>query len=98
MTMENSREGHQIFNLLHPDVNNTVQKEQAKQKQNHDHHSRGRECFIGQNVRARNFYSGTTWTAGAIGERLGPLTIWFKSLLKCFGEDTLITHILSKIL
>ena len=62
------------LDLLCPDVNNTVQKEQAKQKQNHDHHCRGREYFIGQNVSARNFRPGPMWTAGVIVERLGPLT------------------------
>ena len=60
--------------LLRPDVNKTVQQEKAKQIQNHDHHCRSHEHFIGQNVSAHNFRAGPTWTAGVIVERLGPLT------------------------
>ena len=55
-------------------MNNTVQNEQANQKKNHDHHCRGRQYFIGQNVNARNFRAGSPWSAGVIVERLGPLT------------------------
>ena len=62
------------LDLLCPDVNKTVQQEQAKQKQNHDHHCQSHEHFIGQNVSAHNFCAGPTWTAGVIVERLGPLT------------------------
>ena len=41
------------FDLLHVDVNKTVQQEQAKLKQNRDHHCQGCEYFIGQSISAR---------------------------------------------
>ena len=62
------------LDLLRPDVNNTVHNEQANQKKNHDHHCRGRQYFIGQNVSARNFRARPPWSAGVIVERLGPLS------------------------
>ena len=41
------------FDLLHLDVNKIVQQEQAKLKQNHDHHCRGREYVTGQSISAQ---------------------------------------------
>ena len=62
------------FDLIKPDVTKSVCAEQAKQKSNHDHHSQGREYFVGQNVQAHNFSEGPRWALGVIVERLGLLT------------------------
>ena len=55
-------------------MSKSVCAEQAKQKNNHDHHCQSREYFVGQNVQAHNFREGPRWVAGVIVERLGPLT------------------------
>ena len=41
------------FDLLHLDVNKIVEQEQAKLKQNHDHHCQGREYVTGQSIGAQ---------------------------------------------
>ena len=62
------------MDLIKPDVNKAVCAEQAKQKSHYDSHSKSREYFVGQNVQAHNFRTGSRWVAGVIVERLGPLT------------------------
>ena len=43
------------LDLLHPSVSQHVESAQAKQKQQHDIHSRDRSFIVGQRILARNF-------------------------------------------
>ena len=62
------------LDLLRPEPENTVFQKQAKQKKDHDCHTRQREFFIGQRVLTRNMRDGPRWLLGTIVERRGPLT------------------------
>ena len=62
------------LDLLLPNVESTVRLSQAKQKAQHDTHTKGREFSIGENIMAKNFRAGAPWLPGTITERLGPVT------------------------
>ena len=60
------------MDLITPDIESNVQKQQAKQKKYHDQHCRHRELGVGQEVWARNGMEGLHWRKGVICDRLGP--------------------------
>ena len=62
------------LDLLLPNVESTVRLSQAKQKAQHDTHTKGREFSIGESIMAKNFRTGAPWLPGTITERLGPVT------------------------
>ena len=62
------------FDLLHPEVEETVAFKQAQQKWCQDQHSQGRALFVGQRVMICNFLQGLWWTPGTIVECKGPLS------------------------
>ena len=62
------------FDLLRPELEETVCQKQAKQKKDHDLHTRRREFFIGQRVLVRNLRDGPRWLQGAVIKRKGPLS------------------------
>ena len=62
------------LDLLRPDINSKVVRNQAGQKKSQDEHSRERTFFIGQRVMARNYRAGSVWMPGTVVERNGPLS------------------------
>ena len=61
------------WDLLKPDLRDRVVQQQAKQKEQHDQHTQLRLFSEGQDVMARNFGTGATWTPEAIAWQLGPV-------------------------
>ena len=49
-------------------------QKQAKQKKDHDLHTRRREFFVGQRVLVHNLRDGPRWLQGTVIERKGPLS------------------------
>ena len=62
------------WDLLKPDMSNTVRQRQEKQKERHDRHVRFRRFEVGQSVMVRNFGSGDSWIPAVVAEQLGPVT------------------------
>lgn len=62
------------WDLMKPDIRESVNRRQAKQKERHDQHARPRLLYTGQSVMAKNFRSGEDWVPGVIVQQLGPLT------------------------
>ena len=51
-----------------------MDRQQAKQKEHHDRHSRYRELSINQPVWIRNFRDAPRWLQGVVVDRVGPLS------------------------
>ena len=69
--------GHDLrtrLHLLEPQLETTVRNHQATQKTPHDNQAKSRECFVGQEVMARNLRQGVKYLPGVIAQRLGPVT------------------------
>ena len=62
------------WNLLQPDLEQTVIAKQVSQKGNHDKHAQPRQLRIGETVMANNPKPGFPAVAAVIKKRLGPLT------------------------
>ena len=62
------------LDLLHPNVESVVCLSQAKQKAQHDLHTKGREFSIGESIMAKNFRTGAPWLPGIITGKIGPVT------------------------
>ncbi len=62
------------FDLLKPDLQSKVDKEQARQKESHDKHSKTRQFSAGQPVMIRNFLSKLKWMPGTIKGQQGPVS------------------------
>jgi len=62
------------FDLLRPELEETVCQKQAKHKKDHDLHTRRREFFVGQRVLVRNLRDGPRWLQGTVIEWKGPLS------------------------
>ena len=62
------------FDLLHPEVEETVAFKQAQQKWSRDQHSQGRVLFVGQRVMVLNFLQGLRWIPGTIVKHKEPLS------------------------
>ncbi len=62
------------FDLLKPDLQSKVDKEQARQKESHDKHSKTRQFSTGQPVMIRNFLSKLKWMPGTIKGQQGPVS------------------------
>ena len=62
------------LDLLRPNVESQVLKQQASQKQYHDNHSRVRVFTVGDKVLAKNFRAGPKWVQGTIVDCLSSVT------------------------
>ena len=62
------------WNLLQPDLEQTVIAKQANQKENHDKNAKPRELCIGETVMACNPKPGFPAVAAIVKKRLGPVT------------------------
>ena len=62
------------LDLLHPDMNRTVQRSQDRQKQSHDAHARAREFQVDDLVYARNYRRGPIWLPGMVIGRSGAVS------------------------
>ena len=62
------------FDLLRPELEETVCQKQVKQKKDHDLHTRRCEFFVGQRVLVRNLRDGPCWLQGTVIEWKGPLS------------------------
>ena len=62
------------LDLLRPNCESQVQKQQANQKMWHDQHAHARQFFLGQTVMAQNLRPGPKWVPGVVVECLGPLS------------------------
>ena len=61
------------LDLIHPNVESSVNTAQGMQKANHDKKAKETKYVIGQNVMAKNFRHGPKWLPGVIVEQLGTL-------------------------
>ena len=68
------RELRTRFNLLQPDVENSVVKGQHQQKSSFDRRSRFRTVRVGDRVLVRDFRSSDKWIPAVVVEELGPVT------------------------
>ena len=68
------------LDLMKPDLNHRVEKEQERQKAAHDQHSTVRTFKVGDAVYARNFGPGPKWLPAGIVEVTGPLSCKVKLL------------------
>ena len=59
--------------MIHPNVESSVNTAQGMQKANHDKKAKETKYVIGQNVMAKNFRHGPKWLPGVIVEQLGTL-------------------------
>ena len=62
------------WDIMKPDVGQSVCWRQAKQKEGKDNNSKLRHFVMGQSVMVKNFRTGPTWIPGTIVQQLGPLT------------------------
>ena len=62
------------FDLLRPDMASRVHCKQAKQKENHDVHSKQRELQVGMSVYVYNNNGHPEWLAGTIEKQTGPVS------------------------
>lgn len=68
------REVKTRFDLLHPNIQKHVEKQQQKQKSNHDQHAKFHEFKVGDSVMAKNLRPGTNWVPALVIAKLGPLS------------------------
>ena len=61
------------LDLIHPNVESSVNTAQGMQKANHDKKAKETKYVIGQNVMAKNFRHGPKCLPGVIVEQLGTL-------------------------
>ena len=78
------------FDQLKPDLLTTVQKNQQRQKFNHDNHSSQRSIKEGDLVYTRNYSAGQMWLPGKIVKQTGPVSFLVKLEGGECGEDILI--------
>ena len=57
-----------------PTVQVTVENKQARQKQNHDVHTKQRNLFVGTPIMGKNFTSNPQWLPGVTIDCIAPLT------------------------
>lgn len=62
------------WDIMKPDVSQSVCWHQAKQKEGKDNNSKLRHFVMGQSVMVKNFHTGPTWIPGTTVQQLGPLT------------------------
>ena len=62
------------LDLIHPDVERSVNTSQGLQKANYDKKVKVARFVITQHIMAKNFRDGPTWLPGVIVEQLGVLT------------------------
>ena len=63
------------LDLLHPSLQSSVFKEQARQKDHYDRSSREREVSVGENVFVRNYgEKDRKWISGVITKKTGPVS------------------------
>ena len=62
------------WNLLQPDLEQTILTKQASQRENHDKHAKSRELCVRDTVMANNPKPGFPAVAAVVKKRLGPLT------------------------
>ena len=74
------------LDLLSPTVQDRVERQQAKQKEHHDRHSRYRELSVNQPVWVRNFRDAHRWLQGVVIDRVGPLIPCAAVRWKCVAE------------
>lgn len=69
------------LDLLHPQLQDRVQKNQSQQKKCHDTSSQHRDIIVGDNVFAQNFSSrGERWIYGVVCEKTGPYSFKIKTI------------------
>ena len=66
------------LDLLQPDLGNRVRQQQARQKQNHDIHSKHRDLEAGMAVYVLNNHGTPKWLPGTIQQITGPATVLVK--------------------
>jgi len=62
------------LDLIHPDVEHSVNTSQGLQKANYDKKAKVAKFVIGQRIMAKNFRDGPTWLPGVVVKQLGVLT------------------------
>ena len=62
------------IDLLKPSVATKVDAAQARQKNQHDQHSKSRPLCVGDEVQARNYSGNRKWIAGTIVKQTGPVS------------------------
>jgi len=68
-----SRQPRSVFDLLRPNISETVRRSQERQKI-HNPHSQHRVFNVDDSVWARSFSSGPRWLKGRVTESRGPVT------------------------
>ena len=66
------------IDLLKPNTATKVEAAQARQKNQHDQHSRSRRLSVGGGVQARNYSGNRKWTPGTIIQQTGPVSARIK--------------------
>ena len=66
------------LDLLQPDLGNRVRQQQARQKQNHDIHSKHRNLEAGMAVYVLNNHGTPKWLPGTIQQITGPASVLVK--------------------
>ena len=62
------------FNLIKPDLSNTVLQKQEAQKRLYDCHAKEHQFGVGDTVWVKDFPSGRTWILGTVSAVKGPLS------------------------
>ena len=62
------------IDLLKPSVATKVDAAQARQKNQHDQHSKSRPLCVGDEVQARNYSGNRKWISGTIVKQTGPVS------------------------
>ena len=68
------REIRTRLDLLQPDIQQHLQRQQEKQKAHYDTHAKERSLTVGQKVMARNYRTGPSWVPATVTQALGSLT------------------------
>lgn len=71
------------LDMLYPDLESRVQRNQDRQCVTHDAHARMREVQVGEAVYARNFGRGPKWSPGVVVDIKGPASVWVELLDGC---------------
>ena len=70
----NQRSVKTKLDLLHPNLQGKVQKQQLQMKMNHDKKADGRTTAVGDTVNVKNFSHGPKWMPGVVVKVTGPVS------------------------
>ena len=70
--------GCRLRSRLKPHTAERVEKNQMKQKEQHDLRSRERKLEVGENVFVRNYHHGNRWIPGTVEQKNGPVSFRVK--------------------